>query len=123
MGASSLSFFVCRQCGPRSGPTDPNCIKYFFHIHFLETKTPIRPAVRRLIWTSVVPMYQQFKAISRDKVHWIFKSSKLNVKIYTPNTPGVFAEGCIVFVFPCVRSSFSIFVRLLVRSFVLNSVN
>ena len=72
-GASSLSFFVCRQCWPRSGPTDPNCLKlwryfwYFFHIHFLETKAPIRPAVRRLVWAFVVPMYQ--RRIFRDKVH------------------------------------------------------
>ena len=90
-GASSLSFFVCRQCWPRSGPTDPNCLKlwryfwYFFHIHFLETKAPIRPAVRRLVWAFVVPMYQ--RRIFRDKVHTIFKNSKLNVKIYTRINP------------------------------------
>ena len=43
--------------------------------------------------------------VSCDKVHTIFK-----------NPPDVYAEGCIVFVFPFVRSSFQIFVRLLVRS-------
>ena len=53
----------------------------FFHRHFLETKAPIRPVVRRLVWAFVVPIYQ--RRISRDKVHTIFKNSKLNVKIYT----------------------------------------
>ena len=81
---------------------------FFSHIHFLETKAPIRPAVHRLVWAFVVPMYQ--RRISRDKVHMIFKNSKLNVKIYTRNTLDVHAEGCIVFVFPFVRSSFPIFV-------------
>ena len=79
---------------------------FFFYINFLETKAPIRPAVHRLVWIFVVPMYQ--RRISRDKVHTIFKNSKLNVKIYTRNTPDVYAEGCIVFVFPFVRSSFPI---------------
>ena len=83
-------------------------IFFFLHIHFLETKAPIRPAVRRLVWAFVVPMYQ--RRISRDKVHTIFKNSKLNVKIYTRNTPDVYAERCIVFVFPFFRSSFPIFV-------------
>ena len=82
---------------------------FFLHIHFLETKAPIRPAVRRLVWAFVVLMYQ--RQISRDKVHTISKNSKLNVKIYTRNTPDVYAEGCIVFVFPFVLSSFPIFFR------------
>ena len=80
------------------------------HIHFLETKAPIRPAVHRLVWAFVVPMCQ--RRISRDKVHMIFKNSKLNVKIYTRNTLDVYAEGCIVFVFPFVRSSFPIYLSL-----------
>ena len=112
-------FFVCRQCGPWSGTTDPNCLKRwrYFWLHFLETKMPIRPVVRRLVWAFVVPMYQRW--ISRDKVHTIFENSKLNVKIYIRYTPGVYAEGCIVFVFPFVRSSFPI----LVRSFVIPLIN
>ena len=116
MGGGIVSvIFVCRQCGPRSGQTDPNCLKlwqyfwYFFsYIHFLETKAPIRPAVHKLVWAFVVPMYQ--RRISRDKVYTIFKNSKLNVKIYTSNTLDVYAKGCIVFVFLLFRSSFPIFV-------------
>ena len=80
VGASCLSFFVYRQCGPRS-----DGISDFFHIHFLETKAPIRPAVRRLVWAFVLPMYQ--RRISRDKVHTIFKKIKLNVEIYSRNAP------------------------------------
>ena len=30
---------------------------FFFHKHFLETKAPIRPAVRGLVWAFVVPTY------------------------------------------------------------------
>ena len=87
---------------------------FFFHKHFLETKAPIRPAVRRLVWAFVVPIYQ--RRISRDKVHTIFKKSKLNFKIYTRNARWRLCRGCIVFAFPFVRSSFPIIVRLLVRS-------
>ena len=80
----------------------------FFHIHFLESKVLIRLAMHRLVRAFVVPMYQ--RQISREKVHTIFKNSKLklNVKIYTHNFPGVDAEGCIVFIFPYVPSSFPI---------------
>ena len=69
-------------------------------------------------------MYQ--RQISRDKVHTIFSNSKLNVNVYTsytPPPPGVYVEGCIVFVFPIVRSSFPMFVRLLVRLFVIPLIN
>ena len=41
-------------------------LSFFLHIHFLETKAPIRLSVRRLIWVFVVRMYQ--RRISRDKV-------------------------------------------------------
>ena len=98
MGGGIVSvIFVWRQCWPRSGPTDPNCLKLwryfwsFFHIHFLETNAPIRPAVRRLVWAFVVPMYQ--RGISRDKVHTNFKNSKLSVKIYTRNGPRRLCRG------------------------------
>ena len=126
--ASSLSFLSADSAGPslaRQIHLKLTVFLVFFflllfffsYIQFLETKAPIRRAVRRLVWAFAVPMYQ--RQISRDKVHTIFKNSKLNVKIYThndPPPPGVFAEGCIVFAFQSVRSSFPIFVRLLVRS-------
>ena len=41
---------------------------------------------------------------------------------YNYNTPGIYAEGYIVFVFPFVRSYVRMFVRSFVRSFVLPSV-
>ena len=56
-------------------------------------------------------MYQ--RRISRDKVHTIFKNSKLNVMVYTRYTPGVYAEGCIVFVFPFLSLSLSLSLSLL----------
>ena len=90
-------------------------------MHFLETNAPIRLPVRRLVWAFVVRMYQ--KRISRDNVHPIFKNSKLNVKVYTPYAPGVYAKGCIVFVFPFVCLSFPMFVRWLVRSLVIPLIN
>ena len=41
MGGGIVSvIFVCRQCGPRSGPTDPNCLKlwqYFWYFFFAYT--------------------------------------------------------------------------------------
>ena len=49
-------------------------ISDFFHIHFLETKAPIRLSVHRLVWAFVVRMYQ--RRISRDRVLTIFKNSK-----------------------------------------------
>ena len=90
-------------------------------MHFLETNAPIRLPVRRLVWAFVVRMYQ--KRISRDNVHTIFKNSKLNVKVYTRYAPGVYAKGCIVFVFPFVCLSFPMFVRWLVRSLVIPLIN
>ena len=114
MGASSLSFLSADSAGPglaqqiQTVRNSDSISDIFSHIHFLETKAPIRPAVHRLVWAFVVPMYQ--RRISRDKVFMILKNSKLNVKIYTRNTLDVYAEGCIVFVFPFVRSSFPIFV-------------
>ena len=88
---------------------------FFSYIHFLETKAPIRPAVHKLVWAFVVPMYQ--RRISRDKVYTIFKNSKLNVKIYTSNTLDVYAKGCIF-------SYFYLSVRPFLYSLVVrNSVN
>ena len=59
------------------------------------------------------------RQISCDKVHTIFKNSKLNAKDYTRRL----SEGCIVFIFPFVRSSFPMFIRLLVSSFVILLIN
>ena len=41
--------------------------------------------MRKPVWVFVVLMYQ--RQTSRDKVHTIFKNSKLNVKVYTRYTP------------------------------------
>ena len=41
--------------------------------------------------------------------------------IFNSNTPGIYADGYIVFAFPFVRSSVRMFVRSLVRFFVRNS--
>ena len=107
-GGGHLSFFSADSVGPslaRQVKTIRNSdvISDFF---FLETKVSIRLPVRRLVWAFVVRMYQT--RISRDKVHTISKNSKLNVKVYTRYTPGVF-------VFPFVRSSFPMFIILLIN--------
>ena len=83
-------------------------IFFFSHIHFLETKAPIRPAVLRLVWAFVVRMYQ--RRISRDKVHTIFKNSKLNVKYPRRLCRGVYSFRLSIcpFVLSYIRKSFVI---------------
>ena len=82
VGASSLSFFFCLQTVRTQVWPDRSKLSEtltVFLIFSIKTKAPIRPVVPRLVWAFVVPMYQ--RRISRDKVHTIFKNSKLNVKI------------------------------------------
>ena len=86
-GVNRLCILSADSAGPglaRQIQTVWNSDRYywsFFHLHFLETKAPIRLPVCRLVWAFVVRMYQRW--ISRDKVHMIFKYSKLNAKDYT----------------------------------------
>ena len=101
-GGHRLCHFLClptvrAQVWPRQIATVWNWryFWFYFHKHFLETKAPIRPAVRRLVWAFVVRMYQ--RRISRDKVHTLFKNSKLNVKIYTRYTPRRLCRGVFSF--------------------------
>ena len=104
VGASSLPFLSAESANlvllDRSKLFET--LKVFlilFHIHFLETKAPKR--------------------------HTIFNNSKLNINVYTsytpppppPPPPAFMSRGVLVSVFPIFRSSFPMFVRLLVRSF------
>ena len=108
MGVASISHFFLQTVWAQVWPDRSKLLETLtlFLIFYLETKVPIRLPVRRLVWTFVVRMYQ--RRISRDKVHTISKNSKLNVKVYTRYTPGVF-------VFPFVRSSFLMFIILLIN--------
>ena len=79
-GGIVLSFLFADSAGPDLAwqiqtvwNSDSISDIFFSHIHFLETKAPIRPAVHMLVWSFVVPMYQ--RRISRDKVH-ILKMSR-----------------------------------------------
>ena len=115
MGGGIVSVIFCLQCGPTSGTTNPNCLKLwlYFWLHFLETKVPIKPVVRRLVWAFVVPMYQRW--ISRGKVHTIFEIKCQDLHSLYPR------RLCrVVYSF---RLSVCPFVLSYISSFVRNSIN
>ena len=80
----------------------------FFSYTLSRNKGAKRLSVRRLVWAFDIRIYQ--RRVSRDKVYTIFKNSKLNFKVYTRYAYSVYVEGCIVIIFPFVRSSFLMFV-------------
>ena len=114
MGGGIVSvIFVCRAGQRLARQIQTVWNSDYFWLHFLETKVPIKPVVRRLVWAFVVPMYQRW--ISRGKVHTIFEIKCQDLHSLYPR------RLCrVVYSF---RLSVCPFVLSYISSFVRNSIN